>query len=91
MTIKRNNRRKYILRNDNKYNIIDFNIISGLIHWNECSSILVCHLNKVYGMDTFYGDTTLESLLEHTKTVADKIENFVSTTEQVTEGKTDAS
>ena len=49
------------------------------------------HLNKVYGMDTFYGDTTLESLLEHTKTVADKIENFVSTTEQVTEGKTDAS
>jgi hypothetical protein len=49
------------------------------------------HLNEVYGMDTFYGDTTLESLLGHTKTVADKISNFVSTTEQVTEGKPDAS
>ena len=41
------------------------------------------HLKNVYGMDIFYGDATLESLLEHTKNVTEEIYAFVSTTEQM--------
>jgi len=41
------------------------------------------HLNSVYGMDLFYGDATLESLLEHTKNIIEEIDAFVSTTEQI--------
>ena len=41
------------------------------------------HLNNVYGMDLFYGDATLESLLEHTKNITEEVNDFVSTTEQL--------
>tara|TARA_R110002072_G_scaffold131542_1_gene271095 strand:- start:305 stop:430 length:126 start_codon:yes stop_codon:yes gene_type:complete len=34
-------------------------------------------------MDLFYGDATLESLLEHTKNVTEELDAFVSTTEQI--------
>jgi|TARA_R110000824_G_scaffold113357_1_gene263059 hypothetical protein len=38
------------------------------------------HLEKVYGLETFYGDTTLRELLEHTNDlsvfVRDIKENF---------------
>ena len=34
------------------------------------------HVNIVYGMERFYGDTTLENLMRHSKTVADQAENF---------------
>lgn len=41
------------------------------------------HLKNVYNMDLFYGDATLESLLEHTKNVTEELDAFVSTTEQI--------
>ena len=41
------------------------------------------HLESVYGMDIFYGDTTLESLLKHTKVVTEDIEQYVTTTNQL--------
>ena len=34
------------------------------------------HLNRVYELDTFYGDETLKNLLEHTKEVREDILEF---------------
>lgn len=36
------------------------------------------HLESVYGMETFYGDETLESLLKHTAEMIKEIEKFDS-------------
>ena len=36
------------------------------------------HLDTVYSMETYYGDETLQSLLEHTNVVAGEIEQFES-------------
>ena len=36
------------------------------------------HLDAVYNMETFYGDETLQSLLEHTNVVVEEIEQFES-------------
>jgi|TARA_R110002020_G_scaffold426963_1_gene636315 hypothetical protein len=38
------------------------------------------HLDKVYNMDIYYGDVTLESLLKHTRKVTEDLEAFISTT-----------
>ena len=35
------------------------------------------HLSKVYNMETFYGDTTLQNLLSHTKSLSEDIKSFV--------------
>ena len=35
------------------------------------------HLSEVYGKDTYYGDPTLESLLQHTNRMAHENENLV--------------
>ena len=51
-------------------------ILSDLIEYLE-------HLESVYNMDVFYGDTTLESLLKHTKVVTEDIEQYVTTTNQL--------
>ena len=48
------------------------------------------HLNDVYGKDTFYGDPTLESLLEHTNRIADQIQEYVSANEDLTTEDSDA-
>tara|TARA_R100000008_G_scaffold86602_1_gene80412 strand:- start:2227 stop:2583 length:357 start_codon:yes stop_codon:yes gene_type:complete len=36
------------------------------------------HLDTVYNMETFYGDETLQSLLQHTAAVVEEIEQFES-------------
>ena len=36
------------------------------------------HLDTVYNMETYYGDETLQSLVEHTKVVVEEIEYFES-------------
>ena len=41
------------------------------------------HLENVYSMDLFYGDSTLESLLKHTKQITEEINIFVSETDQI--------
>jgi hypothetical protein len=56
---------------------------------NEFDRLLVIvteyqeHLSKVYNMETFYGDSTLKSLLDHTNKVSSQIETFVSDNEDV--------
>ncbi len=41
------------------------------------------HLTEVYGKDTFYGDPTLESLLKHTNRMADEMQGFLQTNENL--------
>lgn len=41
------------------------------------------HLSKVYKMETFYGDSTLKSLLDHTSQVSNELETFVSVNKDV--------
>ena len=37
------------------------------------------HLEEVYGMETFYGDSTLNDLLQHSKEVVDDVKSFNDT------------
>ena len=41
------------------------------------------HLEKVYNLDLFYGDTTLENLLKHSKSITEEVHSFVATTDSV--------
>lgn len=41
------------------------------------------HLTEVYKRDIFYGDPTLEKLLSHTSEMADEIQQFLETNEQL--------
>jgi hypothetical protein len=36
------------------------------------------HVEKVYSMETFYGDPTLQGLLEHSQHVIEDIDNYIS-------------
>jgi len=36
----------------------------------------VTHIESVYGMETFYGDETLQNLLEHAKAFSNNIKEF---------------
>ena len=51
-------------------------ILSSVIEYEN-------HLDDVYNKDVFYGDATLESLLEHTNKLADQIQEFVEVNEQL--------
>tara|TARA_B100001287_G_C22442667_1_gene416732 strand:+ start:35 stop:334 length:300 start_codon:yes stop_codon:yes gene_type:complete len=48
------------------------------------------HLREVYNKELFYGDSTLEKLLEHTTNIADRMEEFVTANEQLTAEADDA-
>ena len=41
------------------------------------------HLDRVYNMDIYYGDVTLESLLKHTRKVTEDLQTFISTTNKI--------
>tara|TARA_B100000900_G_C20584018_1_gene718736 strand:+ start:1294 stop:1599 length:306 start_codon:yes stop_codon:yes gene_type:complete len=43
------------------------------------------HLSDVYGRDIFYGDATLEALLEHTSKLADEIQLYIAANQELTE------
>ena len=43
------------------------------------------HLSDVYGRDIFYGDATLEALLEHTGKLADEIQLYITANQELTE------
>tara|TARA_R110002126_G_scaffold4922_7_gene25514 strand:+ start:6233 stop:6547 length:315 start_codon:yes stop_codon:yes gene_type:complete len=45
----------------------------------EAVSLYEEHLEKVYKMDTFYGDSTLEGLLEHSKDLKKGLQRIVQT------------
>jgi len=44
------------------------------------------HLKSVYGLETFYGDETMHSLLKHTGHIIKELEQY-ETVEQLTEDK----
>lgn len=48
------------------------------------------HLTRVYGLETFYGDTTLQSLLEHTRQIGDDVGDFVEINQRLLHGDDDA-
>jgi len=48
------------------------------------------HLTRVYGLETFYGDQTLQSLLEHTRRLGDDVGDFVEINQQLLYGDEDA-
>ena len=41
------------------------------------------HLTDVYGRDVFYGDATLETLLEHTGKLADEIQLYIKANQEL--------
>ena len=41
------------------------------------------HLSDVYNREIFYGDATLESLLEHTNQIADQVQNYLEANEDI--------
>ena len=41
------------------------------------------HLNDVYSREIFYGDATLESLLEHTNQLADQVQKYLEANEDI--------
>ena len=49
------------------------------------------HLTDVYIRDIFYGDATLESLLEHTNKVADEVQKYLEANEDIMNLDTEAS
>ena len=48
------------------------------------------HLNKVYGLETFYGDNTLQSLLSHTKQLNSDVGDFIQINEELLYGEENA-
>ena len=36
------------------------------------------HVEQVYQLETFYGDETLHALLEHSKAVSERVEDFTT-------------
>ena len=48
------------------------------------------HLTQVYNRDVFYGDPTLESLLLHTKDLAEEIDAFVEISNEIMTEANDA-
>ena len=57
-------------------NIESREVLSSIVNYEQ-------HLTDVYNRDIFYGDETLEALLEHTTMVADKMQEFVSVNENL--------
>jgi hypothetical protein len=47
------------------------------------------HLTKVYGLETFYGDQTLKSLLEHTRDLSGDVEDFIQVNTSMLYGEDD--
>jgi len=41
------------------------------------------HVEKIYNLETFYGDETLRALLEHSKAVSERVGNFTTLFSQI--------
>jgi len=53
-------------------------LIVDFIEINKNLKSFTEHVEKVYSMDRFYGDGTLESLLEHAKEINTELGDFIS-------------
>jgi len=52
------------------------------------------HVERIYNLETFYGDETLRALLEHSKAVSERVKDFTTLfsqleDEELTEGQED--
>tara|TARA_R100000808_G_C2155373_1_gene167689 strand:+ start:4786 stop:5082 length:297 start_codon:yes stop_codon:yes gene_type:complete len=47
------------------------------------------HLTRVYGLETFYGDQTLQGLLEHTRDLSGDVEDFIQINTSMLYGEDD--
>lgn len=47
------------------------------------------HLTRVYGLETFYGDQTLQGLLEHTKDLSGDVDDFIEINTNMLYGEND--
>jgi len=47
------------------------------------------HLTQVYGLETFYGDQTLQGLLQHTKDLSGAVDDFVDINTKMLYGEED--
>jgi len=65
--------RRLISTLDEVYGLVKI-ALGAIIEYEE-------HLERVYNMDTFYGDSTLEGLLEHSRDLKKGLEDLVSTSE----------
>jgi hypothetical protein len=65
--------RRLISTLDEVYGLVKI-ALGAIIEYEE-------HLERVYSMDTFYGDNTLESLLEHSRDLKKGLQDLVSTSE----------
>ena len=52
-------------------------MLGDFIEVSDEFTSFVEHLDAVYKMDRFYGDATLEGMLEHTKELGEFLEGFV--------------
>ena len=43
---------------------------------NESMASFVTHLEGIYELETFYGDTTLQNLIRHSKALIEEMKNF---------------
>mgnify|MGYP003674308958 FL=1 len=43
---------------------------------NESMTSFVTHLEGIYELETFYGDTTLQNLIRHSKLLIEEMKNF---------------
>jgi hypothetical protein len=48
------------------------------------------HLNDVYNRDVFYGDATLEKLLNHTSNLANEVQEYLRVNQELTTIETES-
>ena len=51
-------------------------VADELYDLREMSNSLVNHLQSIYEMELFYGDETLKSLMDHSRSFADQMDTF---------------
>jgi hypothetical protein len=47
------------------------------------------HVSKIYAMETYYGDETIKSMVEHSKELISNMDEFLDTMETGADEKTD--
>jgi hypothetical protein len=50
----------------------------NIIEISSSLSMFANHIEKIYEMETFYGDTVLQELLEHSQYVVEDIDKYIS-------------
>ena len=51
---------------------------NDLLEMSTSMSAFSDHIEKIYSMETFYGDAVLQELLEHSQHVVEDLDNYIS-------------